>query len=98
MAQFDVHKAAGGRGYLLDCQSELLDGLESRVVVPLLPMTAFKPSSRLHPTFKIDGVPVLMSTHQLFAIPTARLGPIVGTLARERHTIISAIDILWSGV
>jgi len=98
MAQFDVHKASSGRGYLMVCQNILLDGLESRVVVPLLPMSAFKPAARLHPTFSFKGADVFMSTHQIFAIPTMRLGPIVGSLAQERYAIANAIDMLWSGV
>jgi toxin CcdB len=38
MARFDVHAMPGQRAlYLLDVQANLLDRLETRVVVPLFP-------------------------------------------------------------
>ncbi|MBS1183360.1 MAG: plasmid maintenance protein CcdB, partial [Proteobacteria bacterium] len=37
MARFDVFPNPGGSGYLLDVQADLLDGLNTRIVVPLLP-------------------------------------------------------------
>jgi toxin CcdB len=41
MARFDVHRNKAGVAdvpYLLDIQSDLLQGLRSRVVVPLVPL------------------------------------------------------------
>ena len=37
MAKYDVYPNPEGAGYLLDTQTDLLDGLNTRVVVPLLP-------------------------------------------------------------
>jgi len=37
MARFDTFVNDGGKGRLLDVQSDLLGGLNTRVVVPLLP-------------------------------------------------------------
>lgn len=34
MARFDVYKNAGGSGYLLDVQADLLNHLNTRIVVP----------------------------------------------------------------
>lgn len=58
MARFDVYANPGHQAattpYLLDVQSDLLDGLESRMVVPLRSLSAFpnvKLSNRLTPTF-----------------------------------------------
>ena len=54
MARFDVHAYPSGDGYLLDVQADLLDHLNTRVVVPLLAKaTAPKPASRLNPVFEI---------------------------------------------
>lgn len=39
MAKFDLYPAPDG-GYWIDCQSDLLSGLNSRFVVPLLLMKA----------------------------------------------------------
>lgn len=50
MARFDVYANTGGHAdttpYLLDVQSDLLDGLDSRVVIPLRSLAHF-PKIRL---------------------------------------------------
>src|SRR6218665_4122556 len=60
MARFDVHPGARGRGYLLDCQADVLSHLETRVVVPLLPATGLPTASRIHPVFAVAGLSVVM--------------------------------------
>lgn len=40
MARFDIYENPACPGYLLDVQADLLDGLNTRMVVPLLPMEA----------------------------------------------------------
>lgn len=97
MARFDVYKATKARGFLLDCQSDLLDEFGSRVVVPLMPLTDVQTVSRLHPVFVIEGNPYIMSTHLIFAIPVDRLGQKVGSLAQEDLTVTSALDMLFGG-
>ncbi len=97
MARFDFFKATKARGFLLDCQSDLLDEFGSRVVVPLMPITEVQAVSRLHPVFVIEDNPYIMSTHLIFAIPVSRLGQKVGSLAQEDLTITSALDKLFSG-
>ena len=47
MARLDVYRALRGREYLLDCQSDRLADLETRMVVPLfLYADAPKPAGR----------------------------------------------------
>jgi toxin CcdB len=79
MAKFDVYALAQGRGYLIDCQANLLSDLNTRFVVPLLPLEeAPKPAARLNPVFDIAGEPHVMVTQ--FA------GPCRSTSFRqERH-------------
>ena len=53
MARFDVHRVAGGRGFLLDVQADHLSDLPSRVVVPLLPPSVALPAIRdLNPVLR----------------------------------------------
>jgi toxin CcdB len=94
MARFDIYKGSRGKGYLLDCQSDWLDEFGSRVVVPLMPITAVKTVSRLNPVFEIDGQQHIMSTHLIFATPLERLGQSVGSLAHQHFEIIAALDTL----
>lgn len=61
MPKYDVFSNPSGDGFLLDVQSDLLSDLNTRVVVPLLPVTsAPKPATRLNPTFDINGERVVM--------------------------------------
>lgn len=104
MAQFDVYantnsKTKGSVPYLLDVQSELLDSLATRVVVPLVVTTkARQPITRLNPTFEIEGTEVLMSTPELAGVPNSTLGPLVVSLKEHRADIVNALDVLFTGV
>ena len=46
MARFDVYASPDGSGCLLDVQADLLDSLNTRVVVPLMP-GQFRPSGSI---------------------------------------------------
>jgi toxin CcdB len=97
MARFDVYEGAVGKGFLLDCQSDLLDNFDSRVVIPLLPASGIPKTSRLNPVFKISGKNYVMSTQLIFAIPTSALSAPLSSLSGEYDTITCAIDMLFFG-
>lgn len=40
MAKFDVYRLRDSGGLVVDCQADLLDGLNTRFVVPSLPIDA----------------------------------------------------------
>ncbi|MBT3334500.1 MAG: plasmid maintenance protein CcdB, partial [Rhodospirillaceae bacterium] len=62
MAKYDVFPNPSGAGYLLDVQTELLEGLNTRIVVPLLPISeAPEPAKRLNPIFEVEGLQVVMA-------------------------------------
>lgn len=98
MARFDVHRGNRDKGYLLDCQSNLLSSLATRVVVPLLPDRSLTAANRLNPVFDIDGVRHVMQTAMIVSLPKERLGQVVASLEKHDLEIMSAIDMLWSGV
>ncbi|HEX8401253.1 MAG TPA: CcdB family protein [Allosphingosinicella sp.] len=97
MARFDVYPGARGKGYLLDCQADLLSHLETRAVVPLLPAHGLPSATRLNPVFDIEGSRFVMSTQLIFAIPRERLGASVASLVDQHAEIMNAIDMLTSG-
>lgn len=103
MAQFDVYEnpneqTKGIFPYLLDVQSDLLAGLESRVVVPLIAVqTMGQAIKHLNPELIIDNVSVVMSTAELAGVPLRVLGKNVGSLKNERDKILSALDFLFLG-
>lgn len=96
MARFDLHRR-GGR-LLVDVQSDILPSLGTRLVVPLFePATVPRPLRRLHPILAVEGRPYLLATHLMGAVPTAELGPPVGSLRAEYDTIVTAIDMVFLG-
>jgi toxin CcdB len=105
MPQFAVHEnrnqATRGRfPLLLDVQSDLLEPLNTRVVVPLslvAPARA-RAMDALTPTLTVAGKEYLMVTPQLAGIPLRELGPIVDSTAAERATIVSALGLLITGI
>ncbi|GLS03336.1 plasmid maintenance protein CcdB [Chitiniphilus shinanonensis] len=86
--------------YLLDVQSDLLAGLETRVVVPLRPLPD-APGRRIEglmPQFEVEGRPVIAVFPQMAGIPNAALGPVVTDLSHEHGRIIAALDLLFTGI
>jgi toxin CcdB len=103
MAQLDVYENPNPATqeeipYLLDVQTSLLEGLVSRVVVPLVKASAMgKAAQRLNPRFTVGQTEVIMSTAEVAGIPTRLLGQKVDSLADRRGEIIAALDFLFSG-
>lgn len=98
MARFDVYRSAYGADLLLDCQSDLLRDLNTRLVVPLrLLADAPLPARRLNPVFEIEDRSYVMLTQFAAAIPLRDCGPVVVSLATEDAAITNALDMLLSG-
>ena len=88
MARFDVHTYRAGAGLLLNCQAGLLDHLNTRLAVPLLPPElAPRPAARLNPLFTVDGVDYLMVPQFTAAITLRDMGEKVGSLAGITVTV-----------
>ena len=87
-----------GNGYVLDVQSDLLEPLNTRVVVPLLSKRyAPKAAKQLNPVFRIGRKDYVMVTQFLAAVPVTLLNPAIDNLSRHRDEIMSAIDMLTHG-
>jgi toxin CcdB len=98
MARFELFRNEGAEGYLLDVQSDLLSGLNTRVVVPLLPASAGPaPAQRLNPVFSIEGQEWVMVTQFMAAVPEGELRCAVGSLAERQDEISAALDMLFLG-
>jgi len=106
MTQFTVHRnrnAATRSRFplLLDVQTDLLEELGTRVVIPLGHATAATRRSvlkTLTPICTVEGKDYVVVTPQLAGIAAKELGPPVADLSHDRETIIAALDLLFTGI
>jgi toxin CcdB len=104
VAQFSVYRNKNSRTkaafpFLVDVQSDLLEPLNTRVVVPITQARALtkKPVSHLTPELLFNGDRYVLVTPQLAGIGRAELGALAGSLTEERQTILAALDFLLTG-
>lgn len=83
---------------LLDVQSDLIDELSTRMVIPLLPMTG-GPSKvdRLHPVLNIDGRDYLLATNLMAAVERSSLKQVKANMLSRHDDISRAVYMLFQG-
>jgi toxin CcdB len=98
MAQFDVRRTSEG-ALVIDCQSNLLRHLNTRLVVPLLPAAEFEVvARRLNPLFTIEGTDYVMYTQFAATLAVSQLCEVMMNLDDDSLTIMGALDVLVTGV
>lgn len=100
MAQFDVHRNPGRNRddipYVVLVQSSLYDSYRRRVVVPLVRKSSLGKigNSRFNPSFKIEGIAVVLHPLEIVSVANDRLGEFVKSLDAEGSRIMDALDEL----
>lgn len=86
--------------YFLVVQSDLLDGMDTCVVLPLARAQAARraASERLNPLLRVEDADVVQLTQLLAAVPMNSLRKPVGNLDHQRDAIQRALDFLFSGI
>lgn len=103
MARFDVYANPDGGEralipFFLDVQNDFIQGLQTRVVVPLWASDALTAKvADLNPEFEVGGRRVVMDTPALGAVPVAMLKQPVGNLTSQQLFIQNALDTLFGG-
>lgn len=98
MARYDVCPNPGGQGLLLDVQTDLLSGMTTRMVAPLLPVEqAPEPLRRLNPVFVINETRHVMLTQAMAAVPVSLLTKPLDNLSARSDDITNALDMLFQG-
>ncbi len=98
MARFSVYRVPEGDGYLLDVQADIMRHLNTRVVVPLMPLGgAPKPARILNPLFVFNEIEHSMVTQFMAAVPTSVLKREIANVADRRDVIVDALDLLSRG-
>jgi toxin CcdB len=105
MPQFAVHRnpnraTRAAIPLLLDVQSDLLESLNTRVVIPLYIPAAVEDGiiGTLTPCIEVDDASYVAVTPELAGIPRTSLGVQVGDLSHRRYDIIAALDLLLTGI
>lgn len=103
MARFDVyrHPDAAQRAttpFLLDVQNEYINGLQTRVVLPLRSTERVAiPLRDLNPALEVDGVAVILDAAAIGAVPLSFLKSPVANLRAQADLITNALDALFGG-
>ena len=99
MAQFDVYTTPyPDAPYVVQVQSDLLDVLVTRVVIPLKLASDKQRLDRLHPTLEIQGQTYVLHTAETATVKASLLkGPIASLTTTHRQTILDAVDFLLHG-
>lgn len=85
--------------YILDVQTDLLSGLNTRIVIPLRKSGQYQNLSSaqdLMPSFAIQGKNFILDTPRMAAVPAKHLKKEVGSLRDQQHIVIAAIDRLFT--
>ena len=105
MAQFIIYQNKNSQSkkefpLLLDIQTNLLDALQTTVVVPLKKLESNKDKvlTQLTPTLTIEGTEYLLLTPQLAGIQRKELGKAIADVGYARIDILNALDFLLTGI
>ncbi|MFN3830802.1 MAG: CcdB family protein [Allorhizobium sp.] len=98
MARFHVHRIGNDGSLALDLQSNLLDALTTRVVVPVVPIgEVANLIPPLNPRLTIDGETFAMLTQFIPTVPISVVGPSIADLSSRADEITGATDFLFQG-
>ena len=105
MAQFQLYTNKDTRSsavypYFIDVQNDLLNGLNTRMVIPLTPLTQLDnlAPSRLCPSIHLPAGDFVILTQQMTSVPSKVLSEPIADLSTFRNDIIAAVDFLMTGV
>lgn len=101
MARFDVYRhpdteLRARTPYLIDVQNDYIDGLDTRVVLPVRSQAALRlPMRDLNPLMQIEGEQVVVDTAALAAIPASQLRQPVANVRDQSGALLHALDALF---
>ena len=86
--------------YFVDVQNDLLDGLNSRIVIPLSLYKTLNETNvkKLCPVIDIKQGCFVLLTQQMTSVPKSLLKKKVTSLEKFRYEILGAVDLLLTGI
>ena len=104
MPQYDVfpnpsRSAADGIPYVVVIQSDLLDGLATRLAMPLAELNiSGKVPTALCPVITVNGQRLHALAHYAAPLPAKLLRRAVDNVAKQGRALVAAIDAVLSGI
>ena len=104
MAQYDVYvnpsrSVADGIPYVVVIQSDLLDALATRMVMPLaITNASIKTPTALSPVVMVKGQRLNALAHFAAPMPTKLLRKPVANIAAQGSALVAALDTVLSGI
>jgi toxin CcdB len=105
MAQFDLYANPSKKSkqvypLIVDVQNSIIDGLSTRLIIPLTRQKYLQnyTLTRLTPDIEYEGEVYLLLTPQLTSMPAHLLKEPIGTIKSLKNIIIDAIDFAVTGI
>ncbi|MCU0763699.1 MAG: CcdB family protein [Hydrogenophaga sp.] len=104
MAQYDVYANPSQRSgkdipYVVVIQSDLLDGLATRLTIPLaIPDGDVKVPTVLCPVIVVKGKRLHALAHYAAPLPARELGLAVDNVATQANFLVSAMEAVLAGI
>lgn len=101
MARFDVYANPDltereHTPYFLDVQNDFIDGIDTRVLIPLRVAEVFGPRARdLNPLLRVMDGDMVLDTATIGAVPLSALSRPVQNLNVGREAVLAALDTLF---
>lgn len=99
--QYSVYRNSGSVLYplLLDVQSDIIESIDSRVVIPLTPIDEYagRIVKRLNPVIQIEDDDYLLMTNELASVLASVLHDEVCNIQSKRDVIKAALDFVFDG-
>jgi toxin CcdB len=83
--------------FLVVLQADWVSETSSVIVAPFVRPDPSMRHPLLYPEFRIEGRRFVLAISDLAAVPRGRLTELVTNLDPERHRIIAALDLLFTG-
>jgi toxin CcdB len=105
MAQFDVYANTNKKSqdtfpFIVDVQNPLINGLTTRLVIPMTKTDNLRNLAlgKLTPSIAYNKQNYLLLSPQLTSLPSELLKNPIGTIKEHRDAIVSAIDFAITGI
>lgn len=98
MAQYDVYPGHSPDIFLLDVQSDLIEDLSTRIVIPLIPADAGPDKIKtLHPVVSLGARDFIVASHLMTAVQKSELKKASMNLSGRHDAVSAAIFMVFNG-